>query len=67
MLTMLAFAGGIPQLLIWAIVVAGCIGIAVIVARVAGIPIPGWFWQILGIILLVVVGVLAIKFLAGLL
>ncbi len=48
-----------------AIVVCGIIGIALIAARQSGIEIPGWVWQILGIILVVVVAVVAIKFLAG--
>ncbi len=50
-----------------AIVVAGIIGIALVVVRQAGIAIPGWVIQILWIVLAVVVAVVAIKFLAGLL
>ncbi len=53
------------QWLIIAMVLAGICGIALIVVRQSGVQIPGWVMQILGIILLVVVGVVAIKFLAG--
>ncbi len=50
-----------------AIVIAGVIGIMLVVVRQAGIDIPGWIIQILWIVLAVVVAVVAIKFLAGLL
>ncbi len=53
--------------IIIAIVLCGIVGIALIAARKAGITVPDWVWQILGIILVVVVAVLAIKFLAGML
>ncbi len=49
------------------IVVAGIIGIFLVVVRQAGIEVPGWIIQILWIVLAVVVSVIAIKFLAGLL
>ncbi len=48
------------------IVIAGIIGIFLVVVRQAGIDIPGWVIQILWIVLAVVVSVIAIKFLAGL-
>lgn len=51
--------------LIIAIVVAAIIGIAMVVARQAGITIPPFVITIAWIILAVVVGVLAIKFLVG--
>lgn len=54
------------QWVIIAIVLAGIIGIALVVVRQAGIAIPGWVVQILWIVLAVVVAVVAIKFLAGL-
>lgn len=53
--------------LIVAIVVAGCIGIAFVVAKQAGITIPPFIITILWIVLAVVIGVVAIKFLVSLL
>jgi hypothetical protein len=53
------------QLIIMAIVIAGIVGIAMIVIRQAGISIPGWIINIFWIVLVVVVAVVAIKFLAG--
>lgn len=53
------------QWIIIAIVLAGIIGIALVVIRQAGITLPSWVVQILWIVLLVVVAVIAIKFLAG--
>lgn len=58
---------GLIQLLIVAVVIAGCVGIAIVAARAAGIAIPQWFITILLIIAAVVVAVMAIRFLAGLL
>ncbi len=46
-----------------AIVVAGIVGIAIIVANKAGVQIPGFIIQILWVIFAVVIGVIAIKFL----
>lgn len=43
----------------------GIVAIIAIVIRNLNIPIPPWVWQILGVIILVVVAVLAIKFIAG--
>lgn len=66
MSTLLAIAG-IPQMLIWVIVIAGCIGIALVVVKVSGIQIPSWVYTIMWIVLVVIVGVVAIKFLASML
>lgn len=60
------FGGGLIHLILVAIVVAGAIGIAFVVAQVAGIVVPGWIITILWIVLAVVVAVVAIKFIAGL-
>jgi uncharacterized protein (DUF983 family) len=54
-------AGQIGWMAIVGIVIAGIIGIALVVARATGIAIPNWVIQILWIIFAVVVGVLAIK------
>lgn len=59
--------GGIPQILIWFIVIAGCVGIAFVIAKATGVQIPGWVITVLWIVLAVVVGVFAIKFLATML
>lgn len=53
----------IIQWLIIALVVAGCIGIVYVVVKQAGITIPPFIITIFWIVLAVLVGVLAIKFL----
>lgn len=53
------------HIIIVCIVLAGIIGIFLVVIRQAGINIPGWVLTILWIVLAVVVAVIAIKFLAG--
>jgi len=68
-MTIIAQVGTSYTLIQWiviVIVIAGIIGIALVVVRQAGISIPGWVVQILWIVLAVVVAVVAIKFLAGL-
>ncbi len=67
LLAQAVFAGNVGHLLIVALVVAGVIGIALVVARQAGITVPPWLVQVLWIVLAVVVGVVAIRFLMGLL
>lgn len=62
-----AFAASIGGWLIAALVVAGIIGIFLVVVHAAKIPIPGWFIQILWIVLAVVVGAVAIRYLMTLL
>ncbi len=52
--------------IIVAIVVAGIIGIALVVIRQTGIVIPDWVITIFWIVLVVAVAIVAIKFLAGL-
>ena len=51
---------------VWLIIVAGLIGIVLIVIRAAGLVVPGWVVQILWVLLAVIVGVLAIKILLSL-
>jgi hypothetical protein len=53
------------QWLIVAIVVAGCIGIAVVVFRQANFTIPPFVKLIFWIVVCVVIAVVAIKFLAS--
>ena len=60
-------AFGLIQWIIVAIVVAGIIGIALVVAKQAGVVIPAFVWTIAWICLCVVIAIVAIKFLAGLL
>lgn len=62
------FVGGgynLIQIIVIAMVVAGIIGIALVIARQAGIVIPAFIFTIAWIVLAVVIGVVAIKFLAG--
>ncbi|MFA5376338.1 MAG: hypothetical protein WC455_11390 [Dehalococcoidia bacterium] len=56
---------GFIQWIIIAIVVAGVVGIAMVVSKQAGIVIPAFIVTIFWIVLAVVVGVIAIKFLAS--
>lgn len=56
----------ITQLLVVAVIVGCCIGIAFVAAHVAGIVIPSWVITIMWIVLVGVVAVAAIKFLASL-
>ena len=60
-------AFGLIQWIIVAIVLAGIIGIAAVIIRQSGIAIPGFVITIFWIVLAVVVGVVAIKFLASML
>lgn len=55
-------AGGIAYWAIILIAIAGIIGIVLVIVRQAGVTIPPFIIQILWIILAVVVGILAIKF-----
>lgn len=57
---------GIVEWIIAIIILCGIVGIAWIVLRVIGVSPPGWLIQILWIIVAVVVGILAIKFLSTL-
>lgn len=64
---MIAQAGLAPSIVhyvIVAIIIAGVIGIGFIVARQAGIVVPAFIVQILWIIAAVVIGVMAISFIA---
>jgi uncharacterized protein (DUF983 family) len=65
----LMFAQAVPysigQWLIIALVVAGIIGIFLVVSRQAGINVPPWLINILWIVLAVFCGVIAIRFLLG--
>lgn len=69
---MMLFAAGaaagftIVHWLIIALIVAGCIGIAFVVMRQAGIVVPPFIITIFWIVLAVFVGVIAIKFLVSL-
>ncbi len=47
------------------LVLAGCVGITIIVLRVAGIAVPSWVWQILLIVGAVFLGIVAIRFLTS--
>lgn len=60
-------ASVLVQWIVIAIVIAGVIGIALIVARQAGIAIPSWIFQIFWIVLACVVGIVAIRYIVALL
>jgi hypothetical protein len=54
------------QLILWIMVIAGCIGILYVVLKQCGVAIPGWFVTICWIVAAVVVGCVAVKLLASL-
>lgn len=53
----------LAQLAIGFLLIIGVVGIVVIVARNSGVPIPPWVYQIGGIVILVILGIVAIKIL----
>lgn len=57
-------AVSVVHYIVIAMIIAGVIGIAFVVARQAGVVVPAFIVQILWIILAVVIGVMAISFLA---
>lgn len=54
------------EILIAVVVVIALIAVVAIFVRVAGIPIPNWVWQILGVVVCAFLVILAIKFLLSL-
>lgn len=64
---LLAQLGGysIVQIAVFCIVVAGIIGVVYVITRQVGVQIPPWIITIFWILLAVVVGVFAVRFLAS--
>ena len=61
------FAGmSLISLLIYIVILAGVIAIVIVGLRAMGVSLPAWFVQILWIIAIVVVVVVANKFVIGL-
>lgn len=58
-------AWDIADWLIFMVVIGCCIGVTIIVLRVAGIAIPPWAWQIAVIVLAAFLGILAIRLLTS--
>jgi hypothetical protein len=62
---------GLAQTIGWytiaGIIIAGILGIGIVIARAVGVEIPHWFIQIFWIIVAVVLGVAAIKIILSLL
>jgi hypothetical protein len=56
----------IVSLAIYIIIAVVVLGIAWIVVKQAQLPIPQWVWQIIGLVILGVVAILAIRFLVSL-
>lgn len=48
------------------LIILGILGIVLIVSKVVGFQIPPWVWQILGIVVAVGLGIIAIRFLTNL-
>lgn len=61
-----ARAWGVGELVIAFIVVVGILAVGWIAARAVGFPVPQWVWQVVGVVIVVVVCVLAVRFLMGL-
>lgn len=57
---------GMADIAILVILAVVIFGIVAIVVRQAEIPIPPWVWQILGLVLIAIVAILAIKFVVSL-
>lgn len=55
------------QIAILAIVIAGIIGVVVVITKQVGVAIPPWFIAILWIVVAVAIGVFAVRLLASLL
>ena len=68
MLTALIAMGGysLGQIAIFVVVALVLLGIVIIVTRVAGVPIPTWVWQIVGLVVLAIVAIVAIRFVMSL-
>lgn len=58
-------AADLIHLIIVIMVVCAVIGIAYVVMRQAGVVIPGWVVQIFWIVVAVVIGVIAIRYVAA--
>ncbi len=56
---------GFGELLIAAIIVAGCIAVAFVLIRVFGIQIPAWVFHIFWIVVAVFIGIFAIRLMLG--
>ena len=68
MFTALLAIGGysLAQIAVFVILAIVVIGIVMIVAKHTGIPIPSWVWQIVGLVILAVVAIAAIRFVMSL-
>ena len=64
----LAAIGGysLVQIAIFVVLLIVMIGIVMIVVKQAGIPIPQYVWSIIGLVILAIVAIVAIKFVASL-
>jgi hypothetical protein len=60
-------ATGIASWMIILIVVAGVIGVAIIIARAAGVSVPPYIIQIGWVVIAVCIGIVAIRFIMSLL
>ena len=52
---------GFSELLTAVIVVAALLGIAYVAVKAMGVPIPGWLWNIAGIVAVALVAIVAIR------
>lgn len=61
-----AGAWSISEMAVAAVIILGVIALVILAARVLGFTVPQWVWQALGILIVVVVCVVAIRFVARL-
>jgi hypothetical protein len=54
------------NLAIAVVVILAVMALVLLACRQFGIPFPGWIWQVVGIVLVAVVVIVAIKFVASL-
>ncbi len=59
-------AWSLSDVLVAVIVIVICVGITIIVVKACEIPIPPWVWKILGLCLLGVLAIFAIRFVTSL-
>jgi hypothetical protein len=62
MLAQLTLRGwGLGEMLVAVIVIAAVLGITYVAVKAMGLPVPAWTWQIVGILIVAVVAVFAIR------
>lgn len=58
-------AWSFTEMAIAAIVVAGVVAVVVIVLNALKIPLPSWFWSLVGVVVLVVCAIFAVRLISS--